>query len=49
MPEEELKAMWKEYGQAMIEHHRRNGYPEPFVAWLAREEGWDAQGRTKIK
>ena len=41
MPQAELEALWATYGRAVIEHHDRHGWGEPFCAMLAREEGWE--------
>ncbi|MGA8147274.1 MAG: hypothetical protein WB870_06830 [Gallionellaceae bacterium] len=41
MPENELRDMWQEYGQAVIDHYDRQGWGEPFVAEIARQEGWE--------
>jgi hypothetical protein len=41
MPNAELKALWLEYGKRVTEHHLRTGSSEPFVAEIAREQGWD--------
>jgi hypothetical protein len=43
MNADELKALWREYGERVTDYWRRQygEGEEPFVAMLAREEGWD--------
>ena len=40
IPLAELKALWQEYGQQAIDYNLRHYDDEPFVAHIAREEGW---------
>jgi hypothetical protein len=41
IPDSELKAMWREHGEAVTAHWQRAFNDEPFVAMIAREEGWN--------
>jgi len=50
LSDEELRQLWKDYGQAVTEHWQRTyGDKETFVGMLAREEGWDIKRNTKRK
>ena len=40
MPDEELKALWREHGQQVTDHWQRTYGDEPFVALIARMERW---------
>jgi hypothetical protein len=41
MPPEELRALWLEYGARVTEIWGARHNEEPFVARIARDEGWD--------
>jgi hypothetical protein len=40
MPDAELKALWREFGPQVTEYYLRKSGTEPFVAEIARSEGW---------
>lgn len=40
MPDEELQALWKEYGAQVTDHWRITYGHDPFVATIASREGW---------
>jgi hypothetical protein len=45
-PDAELKALWHEHGQYVIDQNLREFGKEPFIAQIARYEGWPPFKKT---
>jgi hypothetical protein len=41
VPDRNLKRLWRRYGEQVTAYWRANYGREPFMALIAREEGWD--------
>lgn len=41
VPDKTLRKLWHTWGPAVTREWQRRFAAEPFVGWLAKEEGWD--------